>query len=230
MAELNTVLNNTQDDLFANTTPKTTQDTSVHLFDKTEQKQTDNKTNQKQTDNKTNQKQTDNKTNDKTKNKSFFTLPIIILLAIILILIVVIIFILKFKTKNTDELLKQNEVQLQSLNEQIIDLEQRNQTLKQQNSKLNNAINTLKTENQTLMDNLKTNETFEFSKQSKPKTFAEHKAEKFAKSNKYNQKDDKKETTEIIIEQEPINMTNELKQNTNSEHSDDEENIQALLE
>lgn len=175
-----------------------------------------------------------NKTNSKN---TFFTLPIVILMIVILILIVVIIVVIRFKTKNTDILLEQSKEQLEELIKNINQLEEENKALKQTNSKLHNTVETFKAENKQLMKELLVpkRDNFDVQPQTKSKTHAELKAEKFGISNNYIEKNNINRNVETFVEQpqETINMTNELSLNEHKNKTDitteEESDIENLL-
>lgn len=143
----------------------------------------DNNKNNDKDSNKNNDKdKINNKSNGKTNNiiksaSTIFTLPVIILMVLVVILIVVIIYIIRKKMNKNDDL--------------ISDYEEQKEKILQENSELRKEINLSKQKlkmlsetNQELQNKLDDQNHFK-TENYKPKSFKEHKAEKWNVSNSY---------------------------------------------
>ena len=155
--------------------------------------------------NKTNIKSDDkgkinNKSNGKTSNiiksaSTIFTLPVIILMVLVVILIVVIIYIIRKKMNKNDDL--------------ISDYEEQKEKILQENSELRKEINLSKQKlkmlsetNQELQNKLDDQNHFK-TENYKPKSFKEHKTEKWNISNSYiNDKKTSNLSQELNIQEE----------------------------
>lgn len=156
-------------------------------------------------ENKTNNKsdvkgKNNDKSNGKTSNiiksaSTIFTLPVIILMVLVVILIVVIIYIIRKKMNKNDDL--------------ISDYEEQKEKILQENSELRKEINLSKQKlkmlsetNQELQNKLDDQNHFKTDNY-KPKSFKEHKAEKWNVSNSYiNDKKTSNISQELNIQEE----------------------------
>jgi len=186
-----------------------------------------------------NQKETENKkrfnNQENKKNKStIFTLPVIILMILIIILILIIIYIIRKKMNKNDELIEDYETQKEKILKENLELRKEIELTKQKVKLLNET-------NQELQDKIDRKE-YDMG-QYKTKTFKEHKADKWKKSNKYIDENKKGSQLkeETIIEQ-PKTLKLDLEQNMNNHKKNEikdknetditeeiEENIENLL-
>lgn len=168
--------------------------------------------NQKETTNKKSLNNQENKTNKST----VFTLPVIILMVLIVILILIIIYIIRKKMSKNDELIEDYENQKEKILKENLELRKEIELTKQK-------VKILTETNQELQE--KIDEKQYDMGQYKSKTFKEHKADKWEKSNKYIDKN-KKEShlkEEMLIEETPDVLKLDLKHNE-TKHKNTETN------
>lgn len=168
-----------------------------------------------------NQKETENKkrfnNQENKKNKStIFTLPVIILIVLIIILILIIIYIIRKKMNKNDELIEDYELQKEKILKENLELQKEIELTKQK-------VKLLTETNQELQE--KIDEKQYNMGQYKTKTFKEHKADKWKKSNKYIDENKKKSQLdkELPIEESDV-LKLDLKQNINKHKKNENDN------
>ena len=187
----------------------------------------------------TNQKETENKKHfnnqENKKNKStIFTLPVIILMILIIVLVLIIIYIIRKKMNKNDELIEDYETQKEKILKENLELRKEIELTKQKMKLLTET-------NQELQEKIDKKE-YDIG-QYKTKTFKEHKADKWKKSNKYI--DENKKVSQLkdeTIIEKPDTLKLDLEQNVNKHKKNEseekneidatediEENIENLL-
>ena len=185
------------------------------LFNDIHTTKTETKPENKKEELKTNKQSTPKKTTN-----TLFTVPVIVLMVLVVILILIIIYIIRKKLTKNDDLIASYEEQKEKILKENAELRKEINLNKQKMKMLNET-------NQELQDKL--NENMHFNTDNhKPKSFKEHKADKWKVSNSYiNDKKDSKLKNEIIIEEQPTTMKLEKKQNvTSSEENQNEKEIE----
>lgn len=185
------------------------------VFNDIQNTKTETKQENKKEESKTNKQSTPKKTTN-----TLFTIPVIILMVLVVILILVIIYIIRKKLTKNDDLIANYEEQKEKILKENAELRKEINLNKQKIKMLNET-------NQELQDKLNENMRFNTDNH-KPKTFKEHKADKWKVSNSYiNDKKDSKLKNEIVIEEQPTTLKLEKNQSENSsEENQNEKNIE----
>ena len=171
-----------------------------------------------------------NKVKKPQKTNGMFTTPIVILMLLIVVLVIVIILILRKKMNKNDDLINDYENQIEELTKELADSKKEINREKNKNKALmetNRELNDKFAEVQNKMD-------IEF----KPKSYKEHKADRFNISNSYSKPKESKLKVEEVIEDPVMNFSKELKERAREMESEtidetqsemDEEKVNSLL-
>lgn len=172
--------------------------------------------NEPKKENKTEETKNDKQKTTKKTTNTLFTLPVIILMILVIILILIIIYIIRKKMTKNDDLIAEYEEQKEKILKENAELRKEINLNKQKIKLLNET-------NQELQDKL--NENMHFNSENyKPKTFKEHKADTWKVSNSYiNNKKETKLKENIKIEEQPITMKLEKKEDESSIEEDQTE-------